>query len=285
MAQSVFSLRDVSYSYPGGIAALENLTLDFNQGERVAIIGANGTGKSTLLTLLDALVFANKGSVLAFGRELTEKSMQDSLLQREFRRRVGFVFQNPEVQLFCPTVREDIVFGPLQLGVDHAEIRRRLAVIAEKMHIGHLLDRSPHQLSLGEKKKAAIASVLIMEPEVLLLDEPTAGLDPQTMRDIIDVIDQAHKNGKTVVMATHDLHIVEEIADVVHVFGGNKSVIRSGTAEEILADTEFLQRNNLIHIHVHRHLGVKHTHAHDHAHLQEHQNHPHPHGRDISNFK
>jgi cobalt/nickel transport system ATP-binding protein len=278
MAQSVFSLKDVSYSYPGGIPALENLTLDFNQGERAAIIGANGTGKSTMLTLLDALIFANSGIVSAWGNQLTEKTMRDAGRQRDFRSRVGFVFQNPDVQLFCPTVREDIVFGPLQLGVDHAEIRRRLEALANRIRISHLLDRSPHQLSLGEKKKAAIASVLIMEPEVLLLDEPTAGLDPQTMRDIIDVIDQAHKNGKTVVMATHDLHIVEEIADVVHVFGGNKNVIRSGTAEEILADTEFLQQNNLVHIHVHRHLGVAHAHLHEHGH-------EHPHHRDISGFR
>jgi cobalt/nickel transport system ATP-binding protein len=276
MAQPVFSLNSVSFSYPGGIPALSDITLDFNPGERAAIIGANGTGKSTLLMLLDALIFASKGRVLAFGRELAEIAMRNPLIQHEFRRRVGFVFQNPEVQLFCPTVREDITFGPLQLGVDHGEIRRRLDSIVDKMRISHLLDRSPHQLSIGEKKKAAIASMFIMEPEVMLLDEPTAGLDPQTTRDIIDILDQAHTEGKTVVMATHDLHIVEEIADVVHVFGSERTVIRSGSAEEILSDNLFLQANNLVHIHVHRHLTVKHTHPHDHGHT---------HGRDISSFR
>jgi cobalt/nickel transport system ATP-binding protein len=276
MAQPVFSLSGASFSYPGGIPALNDITLSFNGGERAAIIGANGTGKSTLLMLLDGLMFADKGTVCAFGKDLTEKFMRDPLVQREFRRRVGFVFQNPEVQLFCPTVREDVVFGPLQLGVDHRTIRLRLDAIADKMRISHLLDRSPHQLSIGEKKKAAIASMLIMEPEVLLLDEPTAGLDPQTTRDIIEVLDQAHSAGKTVVMATHDLHIVEDIADVVHVFGSERTVIRSGSAEEILADNPFLQANNLVHIHVHRHLNVKHTHPHDHGHT---------HGRDISSFR
>ncbi len=276
MAQPVFSLSGASFSYPGGIQALNDITLSFNAGERAAIIGANGTGKSTLLMLLDGLIFADKGAVCAFGKDLTEKSMRDPLVQREFRRRVGFVFQNPEVQLFCPTVREDVVFGPLQLGVDHRTIRQRLDAIADKMRISHLLDRSPHQLSIGEKKKAAIASMLVMEPEVLLLDEPTAGLDPQTTRDIIEVLHQAHSAGRTVVMATHDLYIVEEIADVVHVFGSERTVIRSGSGEEILADNPFLQANNLVHIHVHRHLNVTHTHPHDHGHT---------HGRDISSFR
>jgi cobalt/nickel transport system ATP-binding protein len=279
MGESIFSLNYVEYSYPGHIAALSGVSLDIHKGERAAIIGANGTGKSTMLTLLDALIFANKGTVSAFGKELTEKSMRDPLVQREFRRRVGFVFQNPDVQLFCPTVREDIVFGPLQLGVDHAEIRRRLDAVVEKLRISHLLERSPHQLSIGEKKKAAIASTLIMEPEVLLLDEPTAGLDPQTMRDIIDVLDKAHKAGHTVVIATHDLHIVEEIADVVHVFGAGRTIIRSGTPDEILSDNPFLLANNLIHVHVHRHQGEKHVHPHAHPH-----DHPHPH-RDIGRFR
>jgi cobalt/nickel transport system ATP-binding protein len=282
MDEPVFSLTDVEYSYPGNIAALSGVSLAIHKGERAAIIGANGSGKSTLLMLLDALIFANKGMVSAFGKELTEKKMQDPQVQREFRGRVGFVFQNPDIQLFCPTVREDIVFGPLQLGVPHNEIRRRLDIVVEKLRISHLLDRSPHQLSIGEKKKAAIASTLIMEPDVLLLDEPTAGLDPQTMRDIIDVLDKAHKAGHTVVMATHDLHIVEEIADVVHVFGGSRTIIRSGTPEVILSDNPFLQANNLVHIHVHRHLGVKHVHPHDHAHEHDHG---HSHHRDISSFR
>jgi cobalt/nickel transport system ATP-binding protein len=282
MDEPVFSLNNVAYSYPGHIAALSGVSLVIHKGERAAIIGANGTGKSTLLAMLDALIFANKGTVLAFGNECTETSLRDPLVQRDFRRRVGFVFQNPEVQLFCPTVREDIVFGPLQLGVEHGEIRRRLDAVVEKLRIAHLLERSPHQLSIGEKKKAAIASTLIMDAEVLLLDEPTAGLDPQTTRDIIQVLSDAHSAGKTVVMATHDLYIVEEIADVVHVFDNTKTVIRSGTAEEILTDNDFLQANNLIHIHMHRHLGVKHVHPHDHAHEHDHG---HSHHRDISSFR
>ena len=261
MAEPLFSLTDVSFSYPGGIPALSAISLAINAGESAAIIGANGTGKSTLLTMLDALIFPTAGSVRAFGKDITERAMNDAAFQRLFRGKVGFVFQNPDIQLFCPTVREDILFGPLQLGVPKEEIRKRLDKVTERMRLGALLDRSPHQLSIGEKKKAAIASVLIMEPDVLLLDEPTAGLDPQTTRDIIAIIYDAHKAGHTVVMATHDLHIIEEIADVVHVFG-NRTIIRSGPPEEILADQEFLQKNNLIHVHVHRHLHIHHAHPH-----------------------
>jgi cobalt/nickel transport system ATP-binding protein len=261
MAEPLFSLSNIAFAYPGGIPALEALSLTIAKGERVAFIGANGTGKSTLLTMLDALIFPTGGTLTAFGHAITEKALNDATTQRKFREKVGFVFQNPDIQLFCPSVKEDILFGPLQLGVAKEEIEKRLASVVERMRIGALLDRSPHQLSIGEKKKAAIASVLIMEPEVLLLDEPTAGLDPQTTRDIIAILVDAHKAGRTIVMATHDLHIVEEIADTVHVFG-NKTIIRSGTPEEILADDEFLRKNNLIHVHVHRHLHQHHSHPH-----------------------
>ena len=262
MAEPIYSLVDVDYSYPGNIPALCGLNLSINASDRVAVIGANGTGKSTLLTMLDALIFPDTGTVSFSGQALTRHAMDDAMTQRTFRAKVGFVFQNPDIQLFCPTVKEDIVFGPLQLGLPHEEILRRLDSVVERMRLSHLLERSPHQLSIGEKKKAAIASVLVIEPDVLLFDEPTAGLDPQTTRDIIAVIVDAHKTGKTVVMATHDLHLVEEIADVVHVFGDNRSIIRSGTPEEILSDHEFLKQHNLVHVHVHRHLHTIHAHPH-----------------------
>ncbi len=265
MAEPLFTLTDVSYSYPGNITALNSLSLAIGRGEKAAVIGANGTGKSTLLAILDALIFPDSGTVHAFGKNLTECTMNDAEFQRFFRSKVGFVFQNPDVQLFCLTVKEDILFGPLQLGVPKQEIQRRFDKVVEIMRLGHLLERSPHQLSIGEKKKASIASVLVIEPEILLLDEPTAGLDPQTARDIIEILYQAHKLGKTVVMATHDLHIVEEIADVVYVLGDNRSIIRSGKPENILADQIFLQNNNLAHIHVHRHTHTSHLHSHAHS--------------------
>ena len=265
MAEQIFSLTNASYSYPGNIEAFSNISLSISKGDRIAIIGANGTGKSTLLSMLDALIFPVKGTMEAFGKNITARQMDNAAFQREFRRRVGFVFQNPDIQLFCPTVKEDILFGPLQIGMDHHIIESGFETIVKRLRIEHLLERSPHQLSIGEKKKAAIAGILIMEPEILLLDEPTAGLDPQTTRDIIAILYDAHKSGKTVVMATHDLHIVEEIADIVHVFWLNRIIVRSGTPEEILNDQDFMQQNNLVHVHVHRHFHSSHIHAHGHT--------------------
>ena len=262
MAEPLYSLKEIYYSYPGVIEALNGVTLRIGAGQRTAIIGANGTGKSTLLAMLDGLIFPQRGAIHFDGRALTQTGMNDPLFQLRFRKRVGFVFQNPDIQLFCPSVRDDILFGPLQLGVPMDEIKRRFDAVVDRVRLRPLLERSPHQLSIGEKKKVAIAGVLAIEPDVLLLDEPTAGLDPQTTRDVIAILADAHHSGRTVVMATHDLHVVEEIADVVHVMGENRTIIRSGGPEEILADQQFLQQHNLEHVHVHRHLHTHHLHSH-----------------------
>ena len=244
---------------------MREVDLTVEQGAKVAVIGANGTGKSTLLSMLDALIFPDRGSVKAFGRNLDEKMLNDADFSRVFRRRVGLVFQNPDTQLFCPTVKEDIIFGPLQLRVRSPDVAKRLEKVATELKLTALLDRSPYQLSIGEKKKVAIASVLAIQPEVLLLDEPTAGLDPQTTRDIIDILIAENRSGTTLVTATHDLHIVEEIADTVHIFGEGKNIIHSAPPDEVLSDQPLLQSHNLVHIHRHRHkdAGVSHAHQHD----------------------
>lgn len=242
--------------------------MQIKKGEKISIIGANGTGKSTFLQLLDGLIFPDRGSMMAFGEELNEKALNDDDFSYNFRKRAGFVFQNPEVQLFCPSVKEDIVFGPLQLGISKDEIGRRLDAVVKDLDIGNLLNRAPHQLSIGEKRKVAIASVLIIEPDVIILDEPTAGLDPLTSRHIIDIILKSNDEGKTIITSTHDLHIVPEISDSVYVFDKNKTIARHGNPQEILSDIEFLQNNNLVHIHRHSHGGVMHSHPH--IHLEHH---------------
>lgn len=254
MAEPIFELTGVSYAYTASIPALRDLDLTVERGARVALIGANGTGKSTLLSILDALVFPDSGEVRAYGKRLDARAMRDAETQREFRRKVGFVFQNPDAQLFCPTVREDIAFGPLQLGVSREETLDRLDAVARRLRIEALLDRAPHQLSVGEKRKVAIAGVLAIGCDAILLDEPTAGLDPRTTRDIIGVIEDEHRAGKTVVLATHDLHAVEELADAVCVFGPEGRIARSGTPAEILGDHDFLREMNLMHEHSSRYL-------------------------------
>lgn len=265
MNDTAFELKEVSYSHLGKYPALCGLSMKIFKGQRVAVIGANGTGKSTLLHLLDGLIYPHEGTVTAFGEELGEVYFESEPLSRSFRKRVGLVFQNVDTQLFCPTVRDDIVFSPLQLGVSPEVVLKRLEHWAAVLNISHLLERVPYQLSVGEKRKVALASVLINEPEVLLLDEPTAGLDPQSVREIIDVMLQLHEAGATLVTATHDLHLVGEIADTVHVFGRDRRIVRVGSPEEILADSEFLRANNLVHIHKHFHHGKVHSHPHEHA--------------------
>ncbi|MFH1540953.1 MAG: ABC transporter ATP-binding protein [Elusimicrobiota bacterium] len=268
MDNLIFELNDVHFSYLKKFPALCGIDISIKQGEKIALIGANGSGKSTLLHILDGLVFPDKGAIKVFGKEFKEKDFYNDDFSKNFRKKVGLVFQNPDIQLFCPTVKEDIIFGPLHLGVEKEEIQKRLDEFVELLGIADLLNRSPHQLSIGEKRRVAIASTLIIRPDVLILDEPTAGLDPLTTRHIIDLLLQESRSGKTIITSTHDLHIVEEISDVVYVFNREKKIIKFGKSDEILKDEQLLRDNNLIHIHNHIHKNKSHTHPH--LHLEHH---------------
>lgn len=268
----IFRLDDVHFSYLGKYPALCGVSMSVYKGQKVAVIGANGSGKSTLLQLLDGLIFPDKGLASAFGVNMCEKAFSDRVFSNDFRKKVGFVFQNPDVQLFCPSVKEEIFFGPLQLGSDKRLTEKRFEELCVLLNISDLIERSPHQLSIGEKRKVAIASTLISDPEVIILDEPTAGLDPITARNIIDLLAGESACGKTVITSTHDLHIVEEISDTVCVFSRDKQLVRLGPASDILKDTAFLQEHNLVHVHSHSHNGKPHVHPH------EHPSHDHSHG-------
>ena len=264
MSNKVFELKEIHFSYLGKYPALCGVDITVEKAQRIAIIGANGSGKSTLLNVLDGLIFPDKGSARFFDSELSEKAFADEQFNRYFRSKVGLVFQNPDVQLFCPTVKEEIMFGPLNFGFDHREILKAFEEIVKIFGIEDLANRMPHQLSIGEKRKVSMASVLISGPDVLLLDEPTAGLDPKTSRDLVGLLNKYHADGKTIITATHDMHIIEEVADLVYVFNHDKKIIRSAPPSELLADTKFLQENNLIHVHAHTHGGTTHIHPHGH---------------------
>ncbi len=265
MTGPVFEVESAVYHYQTQIA-LNGLSMRIERGERVALLGANGSGKSTLLRLLDALYFADRGSVRFGGIALTEEQLQDDAFAFDFRRRVGLVFQNPDVQLFNPTVFDEVAFGPLQLRWPKQQIRDRVAQALERVEIAHLNDRPPHRLSGGEKKRVALASVLVLDPEVLLLDEPTASLDPKSQGQIIDFLAGWGGGVKTVVTATHDLDSVEYIADRCYVLQDG-AVAGAGKPAEVLADRSRLQRTNLIHAHMHRHAsGEFHSHPHRHSH-------------------
>ncbi|MDP9170817.1 MAG: energy-coupling factor ABC transporter ATP-binding protein, partial [Acidobacteriota bacterium] len=176
---NVFEVREASYKYDSALA-VDDVSFSIEAGKRVALLGANGSGKSTLLRLLDGLYFPSSGSVAFHGQPLTEKQFEDDRFAFDFRRRVGLVFQNPDVQLFNPTVFDEIAFGPLQLRWKTGDVIERVHQAMASMEISHLKDRPPHRLSGGEKKRVALASVLVLDPEVLLLDEPAAALDPRS---------------------------------------------------------------------------------------------------------
>jgi len=264
----LFEVDRLTYRYQR-LAALQDLSLTVEEGSRVALLGANGSGKSTLLRLLDGLYFPTSGEVRFRGDELSEEHFGDDSFAFAFRRQVGLVFQNPDVQLFNPTVFDEVAFGPLQMRWTKGEVRDRVEEVLERLRIVHLKDRIPHRLSGGEKKRVAIASVLVLDPAVLLLDEPTAALDPRSQSQLIDLLVEWGGGAKTVVTATHDLRDLEDIADRCCVLESGR-LVADGSPEEILRDRELLQRTNLVHAHRHRHAsGEVHSHPHSHSDEEE----------------
>jgi cobalt/nickel transport system ATP-binding protein len=265
----VFEARELSYSYAGKIPALDGVNLTVRAGEMVALAGANGSGKSTLLKLMDGLIFPTHGEILAFGRPLTEKAFQDRGFVRSFRQRVGMVFQDPDVQLFSPTVWDEVTFGPLQLKIPAEEVESRGNKVLELLDISHLKERPPYLLSGGEKKKVALACVLSMQPQVLLLDEPTSGLDPRSQGKLIDFLLEWSSAGNSLIFSSQELDMVEEIASRLIVLGEGHRIEADGLPEELLSDPDFLLRTNLVHEHSHRHKAL--VHRHPHAYEHQHQ--------------
>jgi cobalt/nickel transport system ATP-binding protein len=270
----LLELVDIHYAYREGIPALSGLSLSVHPAERIAVLGANGCGKSTLLKLLGGLIFPQSGSYRAFGRQIDDRLLSHDPFGIYFRKEVGILFQNSDAQLFNPTVEDEIAFGPLQMNDPPEQIRSKVHRTIERFGIGALRDRAPYELSGGEKKKVAIASMMVMDPRILLLDEPTAGLDPRSSRVLVDAIIEAEESGKTVVTATHDLHVVSEIARRVLVFGEDRRILASGTPEEILSNRSLLLAANLVHLHRHAHEDYWHAHEHEHPevfHVHEHR--------------
>jgi len=265
-AGPTFEAKNVSFTYDQ-IPALRELSLSIDRGQSVALVGANGSGKSTLLRMLDALCFPSSGIITFCGEPFTPERLRDDGFAIPFRRRVALVFQNPDVQLFNPTVFDEVAFGPLQMGWSSTEVVARVNNTLDVMGIARLRDRAPYRLSGGEKKRVALASVIVLDPEVLLLDEPTAMLDPRSQSQLIDLVQNWKASSKTVITATHQLEIVEDIADRVFVLEQG-TVIATGSPQEILSDGELLLRANLVHAHRHQHGDVTHSHPHLHSHAK-----------------
>ena len=267
----VFETRNLTYRYDEGQIALDGVNLSIRVGESVAILGSNGSGKSTLLKLLDGLYFPASGEICAFGQPLSEQNLSEESFNFDFRQRVGLVFQDSDVQLFSPSVWDEVAFSPLQLGITGGEVERRVAQALQALRIEKLSGRAPHRLSGGEKKRVAIASVLSLNPQVWLLDEPTAGLDPRSQSWLIDFILEQRQAGKTMVTATHDLSIVEEIADRIYILDEAHQLVAEGAPGALLKDTALLVACNLVHAHRHHHPAGEHAHVHTHMQRHKHE--------------
>lgn len=227
--------RNLTYIYPGNVTALYDINFIAPRNARIAVIGSNGAGKSTLFKCFNGIFTPSSGSVLIRGEPITKGNI------REVRKFVGIVFQNADDQIFSPTVEQDVAFGPTNLGLDEDTIHHRVSEAMHLVGIEDLAHRVPHHLSSGEKKRVAIAGIIAMEPEVLVLDEPTAGLDPQGVRDLLQIINSLTiEFGMTVIFSTHDVSLVPEVAEYLYVMNKGRFVAQ-GTVEEIFCQPEMLQ--------------------------------------------
>jgi cobalt/nickel transport system ATP-binding protein len=266
----IIKIQDLSYSYYGMISALSGINLSIKDGEMCAIIGSNGCGKSTLMHIMDGLIFPASGKFCFDNKDITEKSLQDKSFLKFFRENIGYVFQNSDIQLFCQTVLDELIFGPLQLGLNREEAYERAMQILKMLNIQYLKDRSTLMLSGGEKKKVAIGSVLTMNPRVLLLDEPQSGLDPKTQSFFVELAMDLNQSGKTIIIATHDLALIDDLKPRVVVLSEEHSIEASGNAIDILQNTDLLVKVNLIHEHRHKHNEETHKHPHSHYFFHKH---------------
>jgi len=268
--KDIIRLENISYSYYGTIPAVCDISFSIKEGERFAIIGANGTGKSTLLQIMCGLMHQSEGNVWFRENEVSEKTLRIRSFLKYFRERVGYVFQDSDIQLFCPTVLDELLYGPLQLEINQSEAMDRTFEIMKMLEIEHLKDRPSYMLSGGEKKRVAIGSVLTMNPEVMLFDEPTNGLDPRTQCFLVELLLSLSESGKTVVITTHDLSLVAELETEVALLSEEHRIEKVGDCRDILKDEDLLLRVNLIHEHLHIHGDKVHKHRHSHYFFHRH---------------
>lgn len=234
------STKNLSYTYPDGTHALKNINMDIYKGQKVAIMGSNGAGKSTLFSHFNGLTKPTSGHVEVDGKAI--KYDRDTLL--EVRQKVGIVFQDPNDQLFAPTVKEDVAFGPMNLGLDYEEVERRVDEALTMVGMEQYMDKTPHHLSGGQQKRVAIAGIIAMRPEIMILDEPTAGLDPEGVEKVLDILDNLNKEGMSIVISSHDIEMVNEFAEKIFVLN-NGEILESGDKHEIFSNKELLKKAHL----------------------------------------
>lgn len=237
---NVLETKNVSYWYPDGTLALEDVNFSAAQGKMVALLGPNGAGKSTLFLHFNGILRPSAGTVMVEETPLT----YDKKSIMKVRQKVGIVFQNPDDQLFAPTVEEDVAFGPLNVGLDQDEVERRVAESLERVGMAGFEKKPPHHLSGGQKKRVAIAGILAMSPEIMVLDEPTSGLDPKGASRILHLLHKLNQEGMTIVISTHDVDLVPLYASQVYIISEGH-IIKEGTPQDVFSDEETIRNANL----------------------------------------
>lgn len=232
----IIEIRDLNYSYGDGTSALKGINISLVQGKKVALVGPNGAGKSTLMLMMNGILRPNSGEVLFSGKPLR----YDAASLRSIRRAVGMVFQNSDDQLFAPTVYQDVAFGPINLGFPSEKVKRYVGFALQYVGLCGYERRPPHHLSGGEKKRVAIAGILAMEPEVMILDEPTSNLDPASSEEIMEMLDELNHGGKTLIISTHDVELAYRWADEV-ILMKDGEVVRRGTAQDVFGDVDLIR--------------------------------------------
>src|SRR6476659_3247499 len=235
MAVPVLEVRGLAHAYPDGHQALFGVDLHVHQGERVALLGPNGAGKTTLVLHLNGILTAGAGTVAVSGLPVEKANL------KEIRRRVGIVFQDPDDQLFMASVRQDVAFGPANLGMRGSELDRRVLAALEQVGMAEYADRPPHHLSFGQRRRVAVATVLAMRPEILVLDEPSSNLDPASHRELADIL---RSLDVTVLMVTHDLPYAVELCERAVVLSQG-TVVADGATREVLGDATLMARHRL----------------------------------------
>lgn len=237
---TILETKNLVYNYPDGTEALKGIDFKLEEGEMISLLGHNGAGKSTLFLHLNGIIEPTSGSVEIDGETL--KYDKKSLLAA--RQKVGIVFQNPDDQLFAPTVLEDVAFGPMNMGLSEEEVKTRSMDALEKVGMSDYAEKPPHHLSGGQKKRVAIAGILSMKPKVMVLDEPTSGLDPNGASSIMQLLYDLNKEGMTIIISTHDVDLVPLYSDDIEVIVDGK-IIKSGTCKEIFTDKEVIEEADL----------------------------------------
>ena len=240
MSEVHLSTKNLSYTYPDGTHALKNINMEIYKGQKVAIMGPNGAGKSTLFSHFNGLTEPTSGHIEIDGKAI--KYDRDTLL--EVRQKVGIVFQDPNDQLFAPTVKEDVAFGPMNLGLDYEEVERRVDEALTMVGMEQYKDKTPHHLSGGQQKRVAIAGIIAMRPEIMILDEPTAGLDPEGVEKVLNILDNLNNEGMSIVISSHDIEMVNEFAEKIFVLNEGE-ILESGDKHEIFSNKELLKKAHL----------------------------------------